>query len=180
MELYDMIMKCENDGLGDLLDGKIKAANKQIVCYFRKTYGYGYHTSVALLRTGTMPGHEKKIIKEIVAEINENLGLNKGFSFVSGTVSYNISKFFKIDFSRLPYLKKYGSEKKISVQNADIRKGYADAIDNKDATCIECYDRFKTDRINHPANLCVCTKCAPNGVGYSESAHQSDVYSHAR
>lgn len=33
-------------------------------------------------------------------------------------------------------------------------------------TCIECLSAYKCDIEKNPANLCVCLKCAPNGVVY--------------
>lgn len=163
MELYDLIMKCDKEGVGDRLDAQMQFYNKPLIAHYKNKYGYGFHTSVAFLRTGTLPGHDRQIMKKIAAEVADVRGGKVSPSFISDTVSNRIKKAYGIDFSKVKY--KRGPYKNIEPTQV---KEY-EPRDSGDGVCMDCGQRFVIDAINHPTNLCVCVKCAPRGIHYGSS-----------
>ena len=161
---YDIIMKAEADGIGHRLDSQM--IKKKIPEYFREKYGMSYHSAATLLFIGDFPGESSRLAVEIVEEINRIQDVSVSKVFFSTVTKVAIIRHYPgFDWPVKPHIIR--PEAFRPAFGGGRPRKYSSAIHT--GFCVSCGDTFKICPVEHPANLCACLKCAPNGVGYGES-----------
>ena len=162
MSLFERIMECDNNMISEKLDQSLRGRNAGLPILYRKKYGYGFHTSVALLHSGNMPGYSRKKACQIDAEIAELLGYGSNPSYFSKCVFRRVSDSFCIDFRQDSIDEAKKNKTQLIVNSIDINFTKEE--------CIYCNEMFdvRDDGIH-----CACVSCAPNGFRYDMESHRS-------
>ena len=164
MSNYDIIMKSEKDGIGHKLDSRMR--NQLIPAYFNDKYEMSYHSTAALLYIGEYPGIVRKMSIEITEEVQLIPGCKVSKEYFPAVTFPNI----KMNYPKLTWLKiahkiRPGKFKPSFNGGRPSKRG---VVKMHEGICMYCSKAFEVNALEHPANLCVCLKCCPNGIYHNK------------
>jgi hypothetical protein len=137
---------------------------KEYVKYYRDNYSMSYHLcTLAQLVSG-----EKRLV-DIDEELQENLSINVPDKYFSGYMGSKFRRIFGKDIIPKPLLKNRINRK----EKKKTRKKTGNSVLYK-SQCLKCLKKYEVDIKKHPANLCGCLKCYPNGIGFQKTTTRQD------
>jgi len=133
--------------------------NKKIVEYYQKKYNSPMHLVVSVQ-------HKSQELRpiEIDEEIHNIKGVKIGAYYYSCWIQKKLKAIFGPEFFPAPN-RSMREHKKVNVSKNGLKTN-RHPVTAYEGKCFVCNKKYKVNIQNHPANLCACLKCAPNGVGF--------------